>query len=147
MIASRVIVMTNDYGDGHPQVLRLTVSGTQRCQPECERCFGLRIGKLAKTPPTRNRKLQQTNSLPIPLNLQIPLPPKPLQRLQIPPRLPILHPQQLNPPIRQPDLTTHTPTPPSLDNTPHDLCVPRISAVDLSTVPSATVTFRPDVLG
>ena len=137
----------NDHSYEQLQVLRLTVSGTQRCQPECERCFGLRIGKLAKTPPTRNRKLQQTNSLPIPLNLQIPLPPKPLQRLQIPPRLPILHPQQLNPPIRQPDLTTHTPTPPTLDNTPHNFRIPRISAVYLPIIPGAAVTFRPDVLG
>ena len=137
----------NDHSYEQLQVLRLTVSGTQRCQPECERCFGLRIDKLAKTPPTRNRKLQQTNSLPIPLNLQIPLPPKPLQRLQIPPRLPILHPQQLNPPIRQPDLTTHTPTPPTLDNTPHNFRIPRISAVYLPIIPRAAVTFRPDVLG
>ena len=137
----------NDHSYEQLQVLRLTVSGTQRCQPECERCFGLRIGKLAKTPPTRNRKLQQTNSLPIPLNLQIPLPPKPLQRLQIPPRLPILHSQQLNPPIRHSNLATHAPTPLSLDNVPHDLCVPRISAVDLTIIPGAAVTFRPDVLG
>jgi hypothetical protein len=80
-------------------------------------------------------------------SLQIPLPPKPLQHLRILPRLPILLPQQLNPLIRKPDPTTHTPAPQALHHPSHDLRIPGVSVVYFSAVPSAAVTVGADVVG
>ena len=59
----------------------------------------------------------------------------------------VLLPQQLDPLIREPDPTTHTPTSRAFHHPPHGLCVPGVSAVDLPVVPSAAVTFLSNILG
>lgn len=108
--------------------------------------------KLAKLPPsTQDRpsiKNKKRNS-PLP-RLQIPLPAKPLQTLQIPPRLHTLQPHQSDLPILPLNATTRTPAPssPLLNKIPsHDLRIPCISPIDLPTVPSSPVTFGANVLG